>query len=497
LYENFGTFYNQTKNGMNTSFIAQEVPADRYKQNQEITRIFALQQANLPSLRKTDAATRRRKLQSLKDWMLLHQQDIRDALYQDFKKSAVEVDATEIYATKKEIEFTIKHLASWMKPKKVATPLALLGTSSRVMYEPKGVCLIMAPWNYPFYLVLTPLVSAIAAGCTAMVKPSEMTPHTAHLISQMAAELLPENEVAVFEGDSQVAESLLTLPFNHIFFTGSPAIGKVVMKAAAEHLTSVTLELGGKSPAIIDESANLKDAAEKLVWGKWLNVGQTCVAPDYLLVQQQVNPALLEAMLETITKYYGSDPAQSPAYARIVNSRHHQRLVNLLQTAVHNGAKVAVGGQSSEADLYLAPTILTEVTDDMEVMQQEIFGPILPIITFGKLEEAIQYINKGEKPLALYLFSQHQETTRQVMENTSSGGVCINDCVIHLANPNLPFGGTNNSGLGSSHGHYGFLAFSHEKAVMRQRVGFTAAKALYPPYTDKVKKMIALTMKWF
>ncbi|MES2732072.1 MAG: aldehyde dehydrogenase family protein [Bacteroidota bacterium] len=481
---------------MSTAFITQEIPSDLDKQTLEITRVFTLQQANQLCLRKTDATTRRRKLQSVKYWMLAHQRDIHEALYQDFKKSAVEVDATEIYSTKKEIEFALKHLDSWMKPKKVATPLALLGTRSQVMYEPKGVSLIIAPWNYPFYLVVSPLVSAIAAGCTAMVKPSEMTPNTAHLLHRMLSELFPENEVAVFEGNSQVAETLLKLPFNHIFFTGSQAIGKVVMKAAAEHLTSVTLELGGKSPAIIDETANLKDAAEKLVWGKWLNAGQTCVAPDYLLVQHSVQQALLTAIKQTIQKYHGSDVATSPAYARIVNSHHHQRLLHLIKSAVMKGAKVVTGGQSSEEQLYLAPTILTEVTDEMEVMQQEIFGPILPMMPFGKLEEAIQYVNKRAKPLAIYFFSQQQEHAKQVLESTSSGGFCINDCVIHLANPHLPFGGTNTSGLGSSHGHYGFLAFSHEKAVMRQRVGFTSAKVLYPPYTDRVKKMMELTMKW-
>jgi aldehyde dehydrogenase (NAD+) len=485
---------------MSTSSIPNPVNIDQEQTLERMERVFALHQAHRQQVRHTNATARRRKLQALKEWMMSHQQEIREALFADFRKPALEADMTEIFSTKKEIEFAQKNLATWMKPRRVSTPLALLGARSRVVYEPKGVSLIMAPWNYPFYLVLSPLVSAIAAGCTVMVKPSEMTPHTAGLLNRMLSELFPENEVAVFEGDSTIAEALLTLPFNHIFFTGSPAVGKIVMKAAAEHLTSVTLELGGKSPAIIDESADLQDAAEKLVWGKFLNNGQTCVAPDYLLVQKTVQQPLLEAIGRTIQQYYspgGAAVSASPDYARIVNTRHHQRLKRLLESAVEKGASVVIGGETSDQDRYMAPTVLTGVTDEMEVMQQEIFGPLLPVVAYSKAEEAIAYVNKGEKPLALYIFSRNERNTQFVLNHTSSGGVCINDCVIHLGNPNLPFGGMNNSGLGTSHGYHGFLAFSHEKAVMKQRVGLTSLKVLYPPYNEKVKKLMQMTMKWF
>jgi aldehyde dehydrogenase (NAD+) len=485
---------------MSTSPIPKLIPTEQEQALERMKRVFDLQQTHREQVRRTDATTRKRKLQHLKDWMMMHQQEIREALFADFRKPAVEADITEIFSTKKEIEFAQKNLSAWMKPRRVNTPLSLLGARSRIVYEPKGVSLIMAPWNYPLYLVLSPLVSAIAAGCTVIVKPSEMTPHTAALLNRMLSELFPENEVAVFEGDYTIAEALLTLPFNHIFFTGSSAVGKQVMKAAADHLTSITLELGGKSPAIIDESADLQDAAEKLVWGKFLNNGQTCVAPDYLLVQKNVQQPLLKALQQTIHTYYsptGADVAASPDYARIVNARHHQRLTQLLESAVNKGARVVAGGQTSAQDRYIAPTILTDVTDQMEIMQQEIFGPLLPVLPYEQAEEAIAYVNKGEKPLALYVFSRDAGKTRQILENTSSGGVCVNDCVIHLGNPNLPFGGINNSGLGASHGYYGFLAFSHEKAVLKQRVGLTSLKALYPPYNDQVKKLIEMTMRWF
>ncbi|MBC7920395.1 MAG: aldehyde dehydrogenase family protein [Ferruginibacter sp.] len=484
---------------MNTSPLTTDATSDLQRTIREMQRVFTLQRAHRPIVRNTDAAARRRKLQVLKEWMLAHRPDIRDALYRDFRKPALEVDATEIYAIKKEIEFAQRHLARWMRPKTVPTPLTMLGARSRVTYEPRGVSLIMAPWNYPFYLVVSPLVSAIAAGCPAMVKPSELTPHTAALVHRMLSELFPENEVAVFEGDADVAGALLGLGFDHIFFTGSPAVGKIVMKAAAQHLTSVTLELGGKSPAIVDETADVADAAEKLVWGKFLNNGQTCVAPDYLLVQRTVYQPLVEALKNTIRRYYapGGEVADSPDYGRIVNARHHQRLTQLLRTAVEAGAEVVAGGQSSDGDCYLAPTLLTNVNDGMAVMQQEIFGPILPIIPYATREEAIAYVNNGDKPLALYIFSQDSAKADYVLEHTSSGGAGVNECVAHLNNPHLPFGGINQSGLGSAHGYYGFRAFSHEKAVLKQRVGFTVLKFLYPPYTGSVQRMMDWTMKWF
>jgi aldehyde dehydrogenase (NAD+) len=387
-----------------------------------------------------------------------------------------------------------------MKPSKVETPMALIGSASYVQYEPKGVTLIMAPWNFPFNLAIVPLISAIAAGCCAMVKPSEITPNTSALIRKMIGELFNENEIAVIEGDAEVAQALLRLPFDHIFFTGSPQIGKVVMKAAAEHLTSVTLELGGKSPVIVDQSADITDAAQKIVWGKFMNCGQICVSPDYLFVHKSRESELVQALQQAIEKMFAGQAksvATSPDYARIVNTRHRKRIQGLISDAVQKGAYVAAGGEVIEEENYIAPTLLTRVNAYMQVMQEEIFGPVLPIMTFEDLEQVTNFINLRDKPLALYIFSQNKKSTDFILNTTSSGGVCINDCVLHYTNPHLPFGGVNTSGIGKAHGHYGFLDFSNQKAVLKQRTGFTSIKMTYPPYTDKVKRLVKVFVKWF
>ena len=458
--------------------------------------LLAKQQRHALSLRSSTAGERREKLQRLRGWIMEHRPAIQEAIYRDFRKPATEVDLSEIFPTINAIKDVAGNLSVWMRPKKVGTPLPMLGTSSRVMYEPKGVALVIAPWNYPFFLIAEPLVSAIAAGCCAVLKPSEMTPHTSALIARMAAELFDEQEVAVVEGDAEVASQLLKLPFDHIFFTGSPQIGKVVMRAAAENLTSVTLELGGKSPTIVDETADVADAAEKIVAGKFLNCGQTCLAPDYLLVHESKRDALVEALQANIRRFYGEDAAQSPDYTRIVNARHRSRLQKILDDAVAKGANVLTGGTVREADNYIAPTLLTHVTEDMLVMQEEIFGPVLPILTYRQPDEVVRFVNQRPKPLGFYVFSRNQHRIDYLLRNTTAGGVTVNDCILHVANNNLPFGGVNNSGIGKAHGHYGFLAFSNEKAVLRQRVGWTSYKMLYPPYTDKVKKMVNQLLRW-
>ena len=461
----------------------------------QIHDLFKQQQAHKHNIRQTTTRQRKEKLKKLHGWIRLNEQSICDALHHDFRKPATETKLSEIFPVQGEINHTLAHLSGWMKPRRVHTPLSLLGTGSRIMYEPKGVALIIAPWNYPFYLLIGPLVSAIAAGCCAILKPSEMTPHTSALVKRMMAELFDEAEVAVVEGDAPVSTMLLKLPFDHIFFTGSPQIGKVVMRAAAENLTSVTLELGGKSPAIVDQTADIGDAAEKIVAGKFLNCGQTCIAPDYLLVHQSRADELANAMASVIGRFYGGDAAQSPDYTRIVNIRHHGRLEKLLADAIQKGATVLAGGEV-RSDNYLAPTLLTAVTESMEVMREEIFGPILPILTYSNLDEAIRFVNDRPKPLALYVFSRDRPQIRYVLENTSAGGITVNDCLLHIANPDLPFGGVNNSGIGKAHGHHGFLAFSNEKAVLRQRIGFTPLKMLYPPYTETVRRRVGWLMKW-
>ncbi|MEO1051486.1 MAG: aldehyde dehydrogenase family protein [Bacteroidota bacterium] len=465
-----------------------------------IGKVFEEQRVTSLSLRQERYQERIKRLNKIKNWIETNRKKIQKAVYQDFKKPSVEVDISEIHPVLSEIKHFKSHLKSWVKPKKVDAPLTMLGTSSRITYEPKGVCLIIAPWNYPFNLTIAPLVSALAAGNTAILKPSEMTPHTSALITAMIGELFNKNEVAVFEGGAHVSKALLSMPFDHIFFTGSPAIGKLVMKAAAENLTSVTLELGGKSPAIVDETANLKDTAEKLVWGKFLNNGQTCIAPDYLLIHEKVKDRFIELFKSYTEKLYNSNGegySQSDSYARIVNERHFDRMTNLIDDAIRNGAKVEMGGEAQRDDAFIPPTLLTEVPADAQVMEEEIFGPILPVVTFSNLDETINIVNDKPKPLALYVFSRRKKNIDHVLTNTSSGGACINESVIQFSHNNLPFGGVNNSGIGKAHGYHGFLAFSNEKSVLKQRIGFTGVKLMYPPYSRRVKGMVTFLLKYF
>ncbi|MFD1468462.1 aldehyde dehydrogenase family protein [Hymenobacter caeli] len=446
-----------------------------------------------PALRAEDVAARRARLRRLSDWLGANRAAIQAALYADFRKPTAETDISEIWASLVEIKHTAARLKKWMGRRRVGTPLALLGTRSWVQVEPKGVVLIIAPWNYPFYLAVDPLASAIAAGNAVAIKPAEQTPATSALLRRLAEELFRPDEVLVLEGGKDVATALLRLPWDHIFFTGSPAVGKVVMRAAAEHLSGVTLELGGKSPAIVDATANLRDAAEKIVWGKFLNAGQTCVAPDYLLVQRAVQAPLLEEMKAAIGRYYnpaGAGIKASDSYARVVNAHHFQRLAALLEDAETRGATVAAGGALDAAQCYLEPTLLTDVPAGAAVLEEEIFGPLLPVLAFDELSETVAYVNARPKPLAQYIFTASAANRRYLLGNISAGGAAVNETILHLAHPDLPFGGVGNSGVGKAHGHAGFLAFSNEKGVLTQRVGRTALKAMYPPYTSRVKRLI-------
>lgn len=466
----------------------------------KIAQIFDHQQQTARLWRTSTLDERIARIKRLQNWVLTHQEEIRASIYADFQKPETETDISEIFPVNSEINHTLKNLKSWMKPQTVSTPLAMLGTSAKILFEPKGTSLIIAPWNYPFNLAIAPLVSALAAGCTAILKPSEMTPHTSELIQKMITELFSKAEVAVFQGDSDVAQKLLSLPFDHIFFTGSPAVGKIVMQAAAQNLSSITLELGGKSPAIVDRSADLKDAAEKIISGKFINCGQTCIAPDYLLVEKETYPELVKELKQALRKMYDPEAkgiSESPDMARIVNERHFLRINSYLTDAIEKGAQLEFGGKTDLAQRYIEPTILSNVTDEMMVMQEEIFGPILPIHLIEDLDEAITYIHSRPKPLALYYFGNDQSRARKVLAETSSGNAVINDCVLHFIHSEIPFGGVNNSGMGSAGGHFGFLAFSHQKGILRQQVGFNNASLLKPPYTTKTKKLIATMLKWF
>ncbi len=462
--------------------------------------IFQSQLETSYTWRNSSREDRINRLKKISTWIKDHQQDIREALKNDFNKPELETDLTEIFPVTSEINHAIKNLKKWMKPRSVSTPLPMLGTSAKIYTEPKGTTLIISPWNYPFNLTIGPLISALATGCTAIIKPSEMTPHTSELIFRMISELFNQKEVAVILGEVEVSQALLKLPFNHIFFTGSPAVGKIVMKAAAEHLTSVTLELGGKSPVIIHEDADLKDAAEKLIWGKYMNCGQTCVAPDYILAHESVQEALISEMKVALQKMY--DPEykgidQSQDMARIVNDKHFQRLIHYVEDAVSKGGKIEFGGNNESNSRYIEPTILTNVTDEMLVMEEEIFGPIFPIVTYTTLDEAIAFVNSKPKPLALYYFEKDAEHSAKILRETTSGNTVINDCVIHFLHLELPFGGVNNSGIGKAHGYHGFLAFSNEKGVLKQRVGLNNVTLLRPPYGIKAKQIIASLIKWF
>lgn len=465
---------------------------------EQIAEVFAKQQASRARLAAEPAKARLARIRRILEWTEAHAVDVRQACWDDFKKPAAEVDISELYAVYGEARHALKHLKSWMKPKGVSPTLAMATTRSKIHYEPKGVVLIVSPWNYPFNLTLCPLISAIAAGNAVMLKPSEMTPHVSALLARMLGELFPSDEVALFEGDVTVAQQLLALPFDHIFFTGSPKIGKVVMKAAAENLSGVTLELGGKSPVVIDESAHVEDAAAKVIWGKFLNCGQTCIAPDYVMVHQSRKGEFVAAAKAQIEKLYGRQPAERKAskdYARIVNLQHFGRLERMFAASVAAGATVAAGGAFDPADRFIDPTLLVDPPADSPVMQEEVFGPLLPIVTFTKLDEALAEIRRGPKPLALYVFGD-RKVANKVIAETSSGGACVNDVALHFLHLNLPFGGVGNSGLGNSHGFYGFKAFSHEKAVLRHN-RFSLLKKMAPPYTGTARRLIDLTLKYF
>lgn len=451
----------------------------------DIQRVFAAQQTHAPAIRDTTADQRRRKLERLCDGLRARRSQLKDALHADFRKAPVEVDLAEIKPVLDEAHHAINHLDEWMAPSQVGHPLHLTGTRSATHYEPKGVVLILSPWNYPLTLTLGPLVSALAAGNCAVLKPSEYTPHTNSVLTSLLSDLYEEREVALLPGDKEVAQALLDQPFDHVYFTGSTRVGRLVMKAAAEHPTSVTLELGGKSPTVVDATADLDLAAERIAWGKFTNAGQTCIAPDYLLVENRVHDALIDRLTEAIDQFYGATAEQrqeSDDYARLIDADHSRRMVSLLEDAIEAGATVAVGGAHDVDAHYLSPTILTDVPGEATIMQEEIFGPLLPVLSYQTLDEALQVVNNRPNPLSLYLFTEREAAVETVLGRTTAGSTCINETLLHFANPELPFGGAGHSGIGRGHGEAGFRAFSNERAVMRRSYGSALIRSLYPPY---------------
>ena len=459
--------------------------------------LFEAQQKNQFAVGNTSYKTRIKKLNKLKKAVEeTYREQIQQAIYDDFKKPATETDLTEVYQIVGEIKFVKSRLRSWMRKQRVETPFTLTGSSSWVRHEPKGVCLIISPWNFPFNLTLGPLISAVAAGNTVMIKPSEMTPNSSAVMKRIVEDVFPENEVVLLEGEVEVAQELLKLPFNHIFFTGSPKVGKLVMQEAAQNLSSVTLELGGKSPTIVDQTANLKAAARKIAWAKFMNAGQVCISPDYLLVQESVRDTFLEELQKQVKTMFSEAPSQSDSYARIVNSRHFKRLSATLEEAKEKGGQVVAPEHINLEDNYFPPTLVLNPPEESNLMQEEIFGPILPVISYRDTEEVITLINQKEKPLALYIYTKNKKTADQIIRNTRAGATCINNSVVHYANHNLPFGGSNNSGIGKSHGFHGFKAFSNERAILKQHTP-GAMELLFPPYTNLKQKLARLTIKWF
>jgi aldehyde dehydrogenase (NAD+) len=416
-----------------------------------------------------------------------HDQLILDAVHADLRKPAIEAYGSEVLGACSEIKYVLKHLQAWMKPQKVGTPINLFPSSSYIYTEPLGVVLIIAPWNYPFALTMQPLIGAIAAGNCTILKPSEHAPHTSSAIAKIINNNFDPNFITAIEGGIETNQALLAEKFDHIFFTGGTAIGKIVMEAAAKHLTPVTLELGGKSPCIVDSTSNLDITAKRIIWGKFYNAGQTCVAPDYLLVQKDIKQVLVEKLVAYVKTFFGENPQQSPDFGRIVNERQFDRLVNLLDEG-----KILIGGQSDKCDRYIAPTLIDQVSPNSKIMAEEVFGPILPIVEYDQLSDAIAFVNAQPKPLALYFFSSNKQNQERILQETSYGGGCFNDIIMHLGNPELPFGGVGNSGMGGYHGKTSFDTFSHRKSVLKNSFRFDL-KWRYPPYTmtlDTLKKFI-------
>jgi aldehyde dehydrogenase (NAD+) len=453
---------------------------------QKITQVFDNQVNNKYALRLTSAKVRINKLKKLKSAIKELEEEIYAALDTDLRKSRFEAAMAELIFTYSEIDFAIKNLNGWMKPRFAGKSIVNLFARNRIYYEPKGVCLIISPWNYPFQLTMSPLISAIASGNCSILKPSEFSAATSALIAKIVAKAFDKNEVACFEGDESVSKALLKLPFDHIFFTGSTAVGKVVMESAARHLSSVTLELGGKSPIIIDQTAIIKKAAEKIAWGKLMNAGQTCIAPDYVLIHQSKIEEFIKFYKSAATNMFFDENKKIDysSYAKIINQKHYDRLIDLISDATQKGAEVVWGGESVLPEYTIHPTVLTQLSDDSKIMQEEIFGPILPVIPYTDVESAIWIINRKSKPLAMYIFSESKSNIEHLLKSTSSGGVCINDVLIHISNPKLPFGGVNESGTGSCHGFFGFKAFSHERAVLFQSA-INMSNMVYPPYKSK------------
>jgi aldehyde dehydrogenase (NAD+) len=435
---------------------------------------------------------RQLKLRAMRHAFVNRRRQLQEALAADLNRPALETDLLEYLPTLGELDRAIANIRRWSKPGKVLTPLALIGARSEIVPQPKGLCLILSPWNYPASLSLAPLVSCIAAGNTAVLKPSEFTPATNGYLRELIADVFDADEVAVIEGGPEVAGGLLAQPFGHIFFTGSPQVGRLVMAAAAKQPVSVTLELGGKSPALVLKSANIADAARKIVWGKFVNSGQTCIAPDYVLVEEPIAGKLKEALAQRINEVYRVETTEGRPgndYTAIVTARHTARLLEIIEDARKKGATILTGGKGDSTQRFVAPTLMSGITAEMRAGQEEIFGPILPVMPVKDLDAAIAHVNASPPPLASYIFSKDKAATGRFIAEAPAGGTCVNHTLIHFANEKLPFGGIGPSGIGRSHGKAGFESFSNMRAVMRDRVSPT--RLFFPPYTGRGRALMS------
>ncbi len=469
----------------------QELETEQVQVNADL---LARMQRGAVRLRRESASERIARLKRLRRALDQARGQLHEAFSGDYSKPSTAVDLSEIGPVAFEIDHAIRNLRRWMRPKKVSNPIAFWGTNNQIRIDPKGVALIIAPWNFPVTLTLGPVVSAIAAGCSIVLKPSEYAPRVATMVREILASCFETDEVCVLEGDATVSQRLLELPFDHIYFTGSPRIGRIVMAAAAKHLTSVTLELGGKSPTVVDETADMTQTARRIAFGKFSNAGQTCIAPDYVFVHERVHDRFIGELERQIGTMFGGGK-DSPDYARLISDDHHARMVRMCENAIDTGAKVVVGGVGDAKTRFLSPTVLTEVSPDADVLKEEIFGPILPVLPYRDLGEVISAINSRQPPLALYIFSRTTSTVRRLLDETQSGGVAINDTLLQFAHPGLPFGGIRTSGIGRGHGHWGFLEFSNQRAVLRQHWRFSLASLFHPPTTKARRFFVRLMLR--
>lgn len=471
--------------------MAEEVP------DISLERLFSAQRARAEQLRTSDAAQRRARIRALARAVRRRAPELRAALHEDLAKPAPESDLTELFPVLQEARYTARHLARWMRIRRPLPTAAMLGTSARIRHEPLGTSLVISPWNYPVNLSLVPIVSAIGAGCPVILKPSEYTPATSRALRELIASEFAPEDLAVVEGGAETAQALLNLPFSHFFYTGGGRVATEIMQAAARHLAAVTLELGGKSPTVVERSADLDRAARVIVWAAFANAGQTCITPDYVYVHREAAAEFRDKLVAEIDRVWGADAEsrrRNPDYCRIVSPRHAQRLAEIIADARAHGAEILTGGESDPAARYVAPTVIWHPPQESRLLQEEIFGPVLPLLPYSDLEEVIAAINARPKPLALYVYARDRRAVREIIARTSSGAVVVNHSMLHFLHERLPFGGVNESGLGSYHGVYGFRAFSHQRTVLVDH--FSPSRLMMPPYTALPRRAISLLLKW-